>query len=271
MISEVAAHELWQKSPVPYTTLPSAYQIRVATAKGVVQVAPRPSPEGRWITITSSMLKARHIDRSFRPGPVGGLHILDAAHSVICVVKASACRIPARLNAQIIPILCQQGVPEHVIQNLQARTIEDGLEALLRPSVAFSDLKSDTRLKLAKTIQSNANLIYKILISDPIYDGYVRFRSRNGSTSFMDEFAVDDNLATTTDKTSDFTYANLVHGKNEQLYLAILSGFDVMTSQYFINSWKSLIEKAAKSVFANFNINVDGSALVTMIPGLPLL
>jgi len=270
VISEIAAHELWQRSPIPYTSPPSAYQIRVATAKGVVQVAPRSSPEGRWMAITTSMVKARHTDRDFRSGPVGGLHILDAAHMVICVVKASACRMPARLNAQIIPILCQQGVPEHVIQNFQTRTIEDGLEALLRPSVAFSELQSDARLKLAKTIQSHAHLIYKILISDPIYDGYVRVRNRNGSTNYTDDFAVDD-LALTTDKTSDFTYANLMHGRNEQLYLAIISGFNVMTSQYFINSWKFLIEKAAKSVFANFHINVDGSALVTMIPGQFLL
>jgi hypothetical protein len=217
------------------------------------------------------MLKARHTDRDFREGPVGGLHILDAAHMVICVVKASACRMPARLNAQIIPILCQQGVPEHVIQNFQARTIEDGLEALLRPSVAFSELQSDARLKLAKTIQSHAHLVFKTLISDPLYDDYVRVRNRNGSTRYNDDFAVDDNLATTTDKTSDFTYANLMHGSNEQLYLAILSGFNVMSSQYFIKSWKFLIEKAAKSVFADFHINVDGSALVTMIPGQSLL
>lgn len=214
------------------------------------------------MTITESMLKAKHGDRMIRDGPAGGMHILDAAHYITCVVKTSACRTPARLNAQIIPILCHQGVPMAVLQRLQADTITKCIESLWKPPNSFTSLQSDTRLRLSKAIQSHSHLIFKAIVTDPVYDGYVRTKFHPASTHSFDAFELD-----TIDRSMDISYANAMHDRHEQLYLAILSGFNVTSSEYFINTWKLLVEKAAKAAFAEFHINVDGSALVTIVPG----
>lgn len=272
MISEQLSAELWAACTVRSITPPSAYQIRIGTSKGVVQVATRREPaidRGRWIALTRSMLKAVHDGRSLRPGPIMlstyGVHILDAAHFVTSIVKPSSCRIPARLNAQIIPILCEQGVPETVIWEFQAQTIASRLEALLTPSKAFLDLQPNARLKLAKSIQTQACLIFKAMTVDPMLERIAR--SHSSSSLLSEDFAFEELLATTAERNSEFSYANLIQTRNEQLYMAIMSDFNVMSSTYFVDIWKKLIKDAAYSVIADHHIVVESSALVTIVPG----
>ncbi|KAF9133051.1 hypothetical protein BGW39_010741 [Mortierella sp. 14UC] len=85
-------------------TTPSAFQIRLGGAKGVLVMDS--SLKGNRVQIRPSMKK------------------FDVAHYVLEVIKTSSF-IPSFLNRQIIILLTSLGVPEKVIMNLKASMVRD--------------------------------------------------------------------------------------------------------------------------------------------------
>jgi hypothetical protein len=88
--------------PNDYST-PPATQIRIGSAKGVVQIDPKDVETTNFqgpymITLTESMAKVKYGPREFTKGPVHGMMIYDAAHYIVCIVKPAPTTYPARLS-----------------------------------------------------------------------------------------------------------------------------------------------------------------------------
>jgi RNA dependent RNA polymerase len=239
---------------------PAAYQIRLSTSKGVVQVAPDiedKAPNDERIQITQSMLKAKQKDNvKARLG--GRMTILDAAHYVACVVKSATCRYPARLSFQLIPILCEQGVPLSAIKGLQKRTVDATINDLRIPPQGTQD----GNMAFPKAIQRYANLVYNTLLE-----------SGEGSPKEKEawkqekKWRLDELISSLETEDGNVGHADMVLCRNAQLYLAATSGLNIRSSAYFMEIWKNLIEKAVRSATMSFKIEVPGSVYCTIVPG----
>lgn len=248
---------------------PAAYQIRLSTSKGVVQVMPgseEESESGEWIEITESMLKARHQDNIPR-GLIAGMSILGAAHQVICVVKSATCRYPARLSAQIIPILSEQGVPLSSITALQERAVQTTVKELTIPTIGTGQDYQRASMAFAKAIQRYANLIYFTLI-----ESQPDTREATSKQKFVERqerrWQLDDVISALDQEDGNMNHADMILCRNVQLYLAVTSGLNVKASVYFMEIWKTLVKKAISSATLSFKIEVPGSIYCTIVPGM---
>jgi hypothetical protein len=264
MVSTELATKIWEKCAANKME-PAAYQIRLSTSKGVVQVAPEIdgiSGDGEWIYITKSMLKAKH-GGSLNDGPVGGMSILDAAHHVACVVKSATCRYPARLSFQLIPILCEQGVPLLAIEDLQKRTVLATIKDLRIPTL--SEDNQPAILAFARAIQRYAHLVYNTLLESKIYeDG-----SSKEKYAWKQErkWLLDDVISSLEKEDGNINHADMVLCRNAQLYLAVTCGLNIRGTTYFMDIWKSLLKKAVQGATMSFKIEVPGSVYCTIVPG----
>jgi hypothetical protein len=276
MVSEESGIELFHKCASTYPSAPSAYQIRISTAKGVVQVAPKRNVEvdnGRWIAVTKSMLKAMHGNRRFTNGPVHGMHILDAAHYVTCVVKAARYSHPARLSSQLIPILCNQGVPEEALQKLQEATLNQIVASLANPLLQMRIHPPDSsehrrhRLALAKAIYDHAHLISKIREEKANFSGSKKSRKQvwHGRDDWIRMEAVSA-AAARNGEIGGFSKDPII-SSYEGLFLAVCSGLDILTSRYFTSLWRRLTEQVMLRSIEDFHIPVRSSAYCTILPG----
>lgn len=277
MISKESAVDHYHKCAAEHIIEPSAYQIRLSTAKGVVQVAPPRNAEedkGKWIAVTCSMLKAIHGPRKPRSGPINGMHILDAAHYVTCVVKAARYAHPARLSKQLIPILCNQGVPEKTIRRLQEIALNEVLSSLANPLIEMKKLPRSNpayrmhQMTLAKAVQDHASLIAKIVQADEP-TAKTGDKHRKKPHIGREEWQLQESLSTTivdNPETAAFS-ADASITPYEGLYLAVSSGFDILTSCYFTKLWERLTKRAIMGAIAEFHVPVPGSAYCMMLPG----
>jgi hypothetical protein len=259
VISKELSTKVWAKCATGKPE-PAAYQIRLGTSKGVVQVAPainNKAPNDERVQITESMLKARQKE-NMRAGQVGWMTILDAAHCVVCVVKSATCRYPARLSFQLIPILCEQGVPLSAIKSLQKRTVEATINDLRIPPQGTQD----GNMAFPKAIQRYANLVYNTLLES----GESSPREKEAWKQEK-KWRFDELISSLEQEDGDVIHADMVLCRNAQLYLAITSGLNIRSSVYFMEIWRSLIQKAVRSTTMSFKIEVPGSVYCTIVPG----
>jgi hypothetical protein len=267
MVSMELAKKIWAKCAANKIE-PAAYQIRLSTSKGVVHTAPEIdalSQDGEWIYITESMRKAQH-SRNLNEGPVGGMSILDAAHFVACVVKSATCRYSARLSFQLIPILCEQGVPLSAIEDLQKRTVLTTIKDLRIPTV--SENNQPAVLAFAKAIQRYAHLVYNTLLESKSYeDGSSREKY---AWKQERKWLLDDVISSLEKEDGNVNHADMVLCRNAQLYLAVTCGLNIRGTAYFMEIWKNLLKKAVQSATMSFKIEVPGSVYCTIVPGTRL-
>lgn len=250
----------------PNKSDPAAYQIRLSTSKGVVQVAPGyedDSDRKDWIEITESMLKARH-NKEITSGLIGGMSILDAAHNLVCVVKSATCRYPARLSAQLIPILCEQGVPISAIEELQKRAVLAIIGDLTIPVVDIGKDSQPAVMAFAKAIQRNAHLVY-ITLKDSQADGKSTLKTKFAEGQKR-RWQLEDIISSMDQEDDNGNHADLILSHNVQLYLAVTSGLNIRGTPYFLGIWRRLLEKAVLSMTLSFNIEVPGSVYSTIVP-----
>jgi hypothetical protein len=264
MISIELANKIWGKCAANKME-PAAYQIRLSTSKGVVQVAPDiqgMNGDGEWIYITQSMLKARH-GGNLGQGPVNGMTILDAAHHVTCVVKSATCRHPARLSFQLIPILCEQGVSLSAIKDLQKRTVLATIKDLRIPTASKDN--QPAVMAFAKAIQRYAHLVYNTLLESKIYEE----RSSRKKYAWRQEstWLLDDVISSLDKEDGNVNHADMVLCRNAQLYLAVTCGLNIRSTAYFMEIWKQLLKKAVQTATLSFKIEVPGSVYCTIVPG----
>ncbi|KAG8836393.1 hypothetical protein FRC17_003303 [Serendipita sp. 399] len=266
-ISSTAARELKQKLFSRMEIPPSAYQIRISTAKGVVQVDPHfpdshdpddgTSPGS--LVISRSMLKAIHGECDHKcdgPPLLGDIPIIKAAHFVVCVNREAGIRHPANLSKQLIPILCDQGVTVATIKELQEKDI-------MRIISSLSLLHTDDHLEFAKAIQVEANLIYRAQMEDPSRPPQsARFRGKSNT----DQWSLEDVVPAVEDDGSNIVYASSNLCDYQKLYLAVISGFNIRSSTYFINIWKKLVRQSVLKGVADFRIQLERSCYAMIVP-----
>jgi hypothetical protein len=132
------ARACWRKYHRDDNSTPPATQIRIGSAKGVVQIDPNDVATGTFngpytLTLTESMAKVKYGPRNFartRPGPVHGLAIYAAAHYIVCIVKPATSTCPARLSGQYMTILASRGVPANVFTDLQRAAVREALSVI---------------------------------------------------------------------------------------------------------------------------------------------
>ncbi|KAG9051969.1 hypothetical protein FS842_010740 [Serendipita sp. 407] len=267
LISQPAA-QAHQEKLFSHLKIPlSAYQIRISTAKGVVQIPPsnlaRSTGEGRkstsWLSLSKSMVKSRRRkEQLLNDGPelLGQIPILQAAHFVVCINREASIRHPANLSKQLIPILCEQGVNVRVIGALQRRDITRIITSLLLPH-------GDNQLEFAKSIQTEAKLIYRAQMEEfggSLHPVHVRSKSN------ADQWGLEDIVPAAEDDGSNIIYANSNLCDHQKLYLAVITGFNIRSSHYFLRIWEKLVKQSVMKGSADFRIQVDGSCYAMIVP-----
>jgi hypothetical protein len=264
------------KTAAHHVVAPSAYQIRISTAKGVVQKVPEviaSQMRGRSMWISHSMVKAQRPESLFAeqgsgPPLLNGFHILDAAHMVTCVVKAAKWSYPARLSSQLIPILVNRGVKRETIQKLQQAELDIIFKGLMEPLCRPGSLSETETLTFAKAIQKHGNLIYRCLVEDQASNGSPHISRLRNKHKNVEDIDLEDIIALTPEEEAGLEGADLAFCQSQQLYLAVISGLDVLSFEYFTKLWKRIINHCAMSSILAFHVELRESAYCMILPGI---
>lgn len=166
--SASVARACWRKyHPNDYST-PPATQIRIGSAKGVVQIDPKDVETSSFhgpytITLAESMAKVKYGPREFANGPVHGMTIYDAAHYIVCIVKPAPTTYPARLSGQYMTILSARGVRDEVFLELQRDAVREELKVIgdvdgWWDNGSFSRAGVNGRMRLAGALETYGGL-----------------------------------------------------------------------------------------------------------------
>lgn len=287
--------------PLGSNEIPVAYQVRIQTAKGVLLVDPMMLREGDFslphsLRLYRSMVKAMRVYQPRRNGPVHGLHILDAAACMLCIVKPAPISSAngARLSGQFITILSDCGVPDQVFLQLQSEALKK--ELTLWTDVTLEDaphggkrLDEPSRLRLARLVGKNQGLALMMkkhdLAGEAKGRGYGRdLRKKEIEESTDDEkhrFVPDmslDSIApdATTSGSVELRGAARMHTKTsglpalkpQQLQGALYAGIEVHKSAYFTKIWRDLVHDSMVSAVSRFHPTVERSGSGFFQPGL---
>ena len=290
---------------------PVAYQIRVQTAKGVVLVDPRLLVDRNFdgphrLLLSRSMCKAVRGNRQIREGPVNGMHILDAADCIVCIVKPApvSASTGVRLSAQFITILSSCGVPDHIFLQLQTEALSKELQAwteITTEEIATEDamtkeiktarrINEETRLRMAKLISRTQSLALTLkkreLGGEAKGLGYGRRTKRETADQELEEDAKPNftqvksfdsfsSLATGSGKVEPQPVPAFSHNeisgfpasKGQALHDALLAGIEVHKSNYWLKLWNEMAGEAMMKVVAKFHLPVERSASGFLQPG----
>ncbi|KAG8821045.1 hypothetical protein FRC18_011525 [Serendipita sp. 400] len=276
--------------------LPLAYQIRIQTAKGVLLVDPVMLTSGDingpfCIKLYESMIKANQGHKPIRPGPVNGMHILDAACCMLNVVKPAPVSSSngSRLSAQFITILSDCGVPNEIFLALQENSLRKELEAWTEISVIETPrgriLDRSTRLNLAQMIGKSQSLAMELkqqeLGGAAKGLGYKKYNKKERWEDDDNDVADEDEEEEDTTKpfasfsskapsSVDVERSGHAFGHNEisgfamkkarALRDAFIAGMEVHKSSYWTKIWHDVVESAMQSIVAKFHFTVERSA-----------
>ncbi|PVF94320.1 hypothetical protein CPB86DRAFT_740750 [Serendipita vermifera] len=279
------------------SNLPIAYQIRLQTAKGVLLVDPvmlnqRNFDRPHRVKLYESMVKAKRGKRPLRPGPVDGMHILDAACCILCIVKPapSSGANGARLSSQFITVLSDRGVPDSIFLRLQEAALKKELQSWMDVTAEGNPgsrtLSQESRLKLARMIGRSGG--FAMVIKKQELGGAAKgmgygHRSRDRVIVEEDEQTEDEAPAPVTNGLTRFeSFSSAVtdsgkiqpqvspwsHNefsgfpalKTQGLQDALLAGIDVVRSEYWLSIWKDLARSAMKNISTKFHLPIERSA-----------
>lgn len=284
----------------PSMELHMAYQVRIQTAKGVVLVDPvmldkRDFRGPHRIKLYRSMCKARRGNQGLRPGPVHGLHILDAAACMLCIVKPAPASSAqgARLSGQFITILSDCGVPDGIILQLEAdaliRELREWTEVTVDGPKDGKRLDETTRLRIAKLIgrtQALALMIKRRELGGSAR-GYGLGSKKRLQVEEEDETEDEAPVSSTLKRYESFSSQITASGKIEKpvetwshneisgfpafkaqaLQDALYAGIEVWKSTYWSNIWKDLAKAAMLNIVSKFHLTVEKSASGFFQPG----
>jgi len=113
-----------------------------------------------------------------------------------------------------------------------------------------------------KAIQRYANLVYNTLLENG--EGSPKEKE---AWKQEKKWRLDELISSLEKEDGNVSHADVVLCRNAQLYLAVTSGLNIRGSAYFMEIWKSLVEKAVRSATMSFKIEVPGSVYCTIVPG----
>lgn len=274
---------------------PVAYQIRVQTAKGVVLIDPDMLVDRNFdgphrLLLSKSMCKAARGNKPLRPGPVNGMHILDAADCIVCIVKPApvSASTGVRLSSQFITVLSSCGVPDDVFLQIQHDALEKELEAWTDIETEEVNkghrINENARLRMASLISHTQSLVLTIkkreLGGEAKGLGYGRRTKRETEAGYESEEETKPSLvhANSFDSFSSMATGsgnlelrsvpaythNEISGfpasKGQALHDALLAGIEVHKSNYWLKLWSEMASEAMMRVVAKFHLPVERSA-----------
>ena len=291
----------WRKyHPGDYLT-PPAVQIRVSSAKGVVQVDPKDAETSNFngpykITLTESMVKVKYNPHR-RPanGPVHGMSIYDAAHYIICIVKPAPVKYPSNLSGQYMTILSARGVPDEVFLELQRDSVKEALKVIgdvdgWWDNGSQSRAGVNGRMQLAAASETAGSLAISVKKRDTAgaarglgfwRPGDDRLRrqgtqdrcssSRAIPAAPTDESSRSTGIPRPTPAANDTWRRDEVSGypplKYEALRVAALQGLDIARSNHFSSLWRYTVQDVIRKVVLDLHLPVPCSAGGFLQPG----
>ncbi|KAG8814201.1 hypothetical protein FRC17_001249, partial [Serendipita sp. 399] len=256
----LAKKYLWKEGDRP-SELPLAFQIRIRVAKGVLLVEHdklnnQTFNEPFGVTLRSSMIKANQGRQDLRPGPVEGLHILDAACCILNVVKPAPISSAggSRLSAQFITILVDCDVKKAVFLELQRNAMQNEVKAWTSIGLTGEGknrrLDRSTQLYLTHLIGKSQNFA-AILKSQELGGaakglGYKMYDKKEDWEDPDDENADD--------------VSGWPMRKVKALQNALDACINVYGSAYWTEIWQDVVISALRRLISRFHLTVERSA-----------
>lgn len=294
----------WRRYHPGDNLTPPATQIRISSAKGVVQVDPKdaetPNFNGPYrITLSESMVKIKY-DPYRRPaeGPVHGMSIYDAAHYIVCIVKPAPQIYPSRLSGQYMTILSARGVPDEVFLELQRNSVKEALRVIgdvdkWWDNGSQSRAGANGRMALAAALETAGGLAVSVKRRDTAdaarglgfwkgwgsrddksrrkatQDEYPSSSVMPGTAS--DEFTQSTGILKPTPAASDIWRRDEVSGysplKYETVRVAALQGLDIARNNHLSRLWSYIVHDVVRGVVLDLHLPVVRSAGGFLQPG----
>jgi len=305
--SASVARACWRKYHANDYSTPPATQIRIGSAKGVVQIDPRDVETNNFhgpytVTLTESMTKVRYGPRELTRGPVHGMTIYDAAHYIVCIVKPAPTTYPARLSGQYMTILSSRGVPDDVFLELQRDAVREELKVLgdvdgWWDNGSFCRAGVNGRMRLAGALETFGGLAMSVKKRDAA--GAARglgvsrgwgddqddddeslgsqssqrwAMSRESSQASVEAVSPGEAGTAPSAPVVDIWRRDEISGyaplKYEALRLAVLQGVDIARSNHFSDLWTYAVRDVIRSVVLNMHLPVARSAGGFLQPGI---
>lgn len=291
----------WRKYHPGETSTRPATQIRISSAKGVVQVDPKDvetsNVSGPFkITLTESMVKVKY-DPHRRPakGPVHGISIYDAAHYILCIVKPAPTIYPSRLSGQYMTILSARGVPDEVFFKLQRDSVKEALKVIgdvdgWWDKGTQSRAGVNGRMKLAAALETAGGLAISVKKRDAAGtarglgiwrsgdDRSRRNRTQNRRSTGcvisgipFSQPTPSTEIPKPTASMIDIWRRDEVSGysplKYEALRVAALQGLDIARNNHFSSLWAYIVHDVIQGVVLDLHLPVARSAGGFLQPG----
>ena len=297
----------WRRyHPGDYLT-PPATQIRISSAKGVVQVDPKdaetPDFNGPYrITLSKSMVKVKY-DPHRRPaeGPVHGMSIYDAAHYIVCIVKPAPQIYPSRLSGQYMTILSAQGVPDKVFLELQRDSVKEALKVIGDVDRWWDDgsqsrAGANGRMGLAAALETAGGLAISVKRRDTadaarglgFWKGWGSRDEKSRQKATQDKYSSSrmpsgtapgqstqsTGISKPTPAASNLWRRDEVSGysplKYEALRVAALQGLDIARNNHLSRLWSYIVHDVIQGVVLDLHLPVARSAGGFLQPGTGL-
>lgn len=304
--SASVARACWRKYHANDYSTPPATQIRIGSAKGVVQIDPKDVETANFngpytVTLTESMTKVKYGRREFKEGPVHGMTIYDAAHYIICIVKPAPTTYPARLSGQYMTILSSRGVPDDVFLELQRDAVREELTVIGDVDGWWDNGSSSRagingRMRLAGALETFGGLAMAVKKRDAggaarglgVWKGWGDDRededessssqgsqrcamSRQSSQASIESNSPGEPSTAPSAAVVDIWRRDAISGypplKHEALRLAVLQGIDIARSNHFCDSWTYVVQDVVRGVVLNMHLPVARSAGGFLQPG----
>ena len=295
----------WRRYHPGDHSTPPAIQIRISSAKGVVQVDPKdaepPNFNGPYkVTLPESMVKVKYNPHR-RPGPVHGMSIYDAAHYIICIVKPAPQIYPSKLSGQYMTILSAQGVPDEVFLELQRDSVKEALKVLgdvdrWWDNGSQSRAGVNGRTGLAAALETAGGLAISVKRRDTadaarglgFWKGWGSREDKPRQMGTQDKYSSSRMISASapnqstqsaevpkpTPVASDIWRRNEVSGysplKYEALRVAALQGLDIARNNHFSRLWGYIVHDVIRGVVLDLHLPVARSGGGFLQPGTGL-
>ncbi|KZT52834.1 hypothetical protein CALCODRAFT_486840 [Calocera cornea HHB12733] len=229
-MSEGLAHDIQAYLGLP--SIPSAVQFRAAGYKGLIVlcISGHNSGEVRCIRLRSSQLKIK-----YRPE-----QLADRSLRTIDILSASTFRAPARLTAQVVMLLAENGVPNGILADLMIQALRTSLEPFVTSEATPIDMAyaiEDLGCIIAQRSSKAGNVIRGVCMGDDLRDREGGDEAEAHPGSF-----------------------------EESAYLCLLSGFNPKDSVYLRRKARDILKDVTRTITEEVRFKLERSVQGMIVP-----
>ena len=254
VVQDIARH-------LGFTSIPSAFQGRVAGAKGVWYVDPAAegAPQGdkgrRWIKVRDSQKKIHYLDGKS----------LDRSQQIVDLLGPSRTFAPSTLSKQIILVLHSNGVPIRTFADMQ----RDELQNIGNEVSNWEGPDAAVCMRLATVVERLCKveaLRAKRSTESAEHRAQGMESQKGGRSADSDQPLGDDDREIFFGQDGRHIWNGRPLSKHECAYEMLLVGFHPKTCSYLADLLVDIAESAMKKVIQRFAIPVARSAEAMVIP-----